>query len=219
MTSHSELDDIGKWPWSIVPTRAFGDSRLNDADRRVLGALCAFVNRAGVCWPALDTMQDISGYATRKSVFDAIQRLKRAGYVRQLKPKDYQETKSGWKTNRYQVLWLGNEPMPTYEDINAAIRLQDVALKDDSNEDKGGLGEDNANNSLAHSLASAYAATVERVLGQPRRAENELGAARQLAALGVDVPAIVRATEEHCRACLLKRAGVPALADVARALN
>ena len=78
MTSHSELDDIGKWPWSIVPTRAFGDSRLNDADRRVLGALCAFVNRAGVCWPALDTMQDISGYATRKSVFDAIQRLKQS---------------------------------------------------------------------------------------------------------------------------------------------
>jgi len=217
--SHSELDDIGKWPWSIVPTRAFGDSRLNDADRRVLGALCAFVNRAGVCWPALDTMQDISGYATRKSVFDAIQRLKRAGYVRQLKPKDYQETKSGWKTNRYQVLWLGNEPTPTYEDINAAIRLQDVALKDDSNEEKGGLGEDDALIANAHSLASAYAATVERVLGQPRRAENELGAARQLAAMGVDVPTIIKATEDHCRVCLLKRAGVPALADVGRAMN
>jgi len=219
MTSHSDLNDIGKWPWSIVPTRAFGDSRLNDADRRVLGALCAFVNRAGVCWPALDTMQDISGYATRKSVFDAIQRLKRAGYVRQLKPKDYQETKSGWKTNRYQVLWLGNEPTPTYEDINAATRLQDVALKDDSNEDKGGLGEDDASLSLAHSLAHAYSATVERVLGQPRRAENELGAARQLAAMGVDVPTIIKATEAQCRACLARRAGVPALADVGRALD
>ena len=217
--SHSELNDIGKWPWSIVPTRAFGDSRLNDADRRVLGALCAFVNRVGVCWPALDTMQEISGYATRKSVFDAIQRLKRAGYVRQLKPKDYQETKSGWKTNRYQVLWLGNEPTPTYEDINAAIRLQDVALKDDSNKDKGGLGERDASISLAHSLAHAYSATVERVLGQPRRPENELGAARQLASLGVDVPTIIKATEAHCRACLARRAGVPALADVARALN
>ena len=217
--SHSELNDIGKWPWSIVPTRAFGDSRLNDADRRVLGALCAFVNRVGVCWPALDTMQEISGYATRKSVFDAIQRLKRAGYVRQLKPKDYQETKSGWKTNRYQVLWLGNEPTPTYEDINAAIRLQDVALKDDSNKDKGGLGERDNSISLAHSLAHAYASTVERVLGQPRRPENELGAARQLASLGVDVPTLIKATEAQCRANLARRAGVPALADVLRALN
>jgi hypothetical protein len=95
--SNNDLGDIGKWPWSIVPSRAFGDKRLKDADRRVLGALCAFVNRAGVCWPALATIKDISGHATNKSVFDAIQRLKEAKYVRQLMPKDYQETRSGWK--------------------------------------------------------------------------------------------------------------------------
>lgn len=221
MKSHFEhsLTDIGKWPWSIVPTRAFGDKRLNDADRRVLGALCAFVNRAGVCWPALDTMQGIAGYATRKSVFDAIQRLKRAGYVRQLKPKDYQETKSGWKTNRYQVLWLGDEPMPTHEDINSAIRLQDESILGASNEDKGGAGEDNAALSLAHSLAHAYARAVERALGQPRRVENELPAARKLAAQGVTVEQVIEATEAHARACLARRAGVPALADVARAMN
>ena len=221
MKSHSEPDltQIGKWPWSIVPTRAFGDTRLNDADRRVLGAMCAFVNRAGVCWPALDTMQEIAGYATRKSVFDAIQRLKRAGYVRQLKPKDYQETKSGWKTNRYQVLWLGDEPMPTHEDINSAIRLQDESILGASNEDKGGVGEDNALLSLSHSLAHAYSHAIERALGQSRRPENELGAARMLAAQGVTVAQVIEATEAHARACLARRAGVPALADVARAMN
>jgi hypothetical protein len=37
----NDLSDVGKWPWSIVPSRAFGDKRLKDADRRVLGALCA----------------------------------------------------------------------------------------------------------------------------------------------------------------------------------
>jgi hypothetical protein len=65
----------------------------------------------------METIQHISGHASRKSVFDAIQRLKSAKYVRQLQPKDYQETKTGWKSNRYQVLWLGDEPKPTYEDI------------------------------------------------------------------------------------------------------
>ena len=221
MTYHSEPDltDIGKWPWSIVPTRAFGDKRLQDADRRVLGALCAFVNRAGVCWPALDTMQDIAGYATRKSVFDAIQRLKRAGYIRQLKPKDYQETKSGWKTNRYQVLWLGDEPMPTHEDINSAIRLQDESILSGNNEDIGVVGEDNAAMSLAHSLAHAYSHAIERALGQSRRPENELGAARMLAAQGVTVAQVIEATEAHARASLARRAGVPALADVARAMS
>ena len=221
MKYHSEPDltDIGKWPWSIVPTRAFGDKRLQDADRRVLGALCAFVNRAGVCWPALDTMQDIAGYATRKSVFDAIQRLKRAGYIRQLKPKDYQETKSGWKTNRYQVLWLGDEPMPTHEDINSAIRLQDESILSGNNEDIGVVGEDNAAMSLAHSLAHAYSHAIERALGQSRRPENELGAARMLAAQGVTVAQVIEATEAHARASLARRAGVPALADVARAMD
>jgi hypothetical protein len=74
MTSPSELPE-GKWPWSIVPSRAFGDKRLKDADRRVLGAMCAFVNRAGVCWPAMETMRLISGHKTEKSIFDAVQRI------------------------------------------------------------------------------------------------------------------------------------------------
>jgi len=212
------LSNIGKWPWSIVPTRAFGDGRLSDADRRVLGALCAFVNRAGVCWPALDTMQDIAGYATRKSVFDAIQRLKRAGYVRQLKPKDYQETKSGWKTNRYQVLWIGDEPTPTREDINSAARLQDESLLTSNNEEKGS-GDDDALVSLSHSLAHAYLRAVTRVTGQTRALDNELRHARKLAAGGATVEAVTAATEAACRDWLAKRAGIPALSDVAATMH
>jgi len=221
MKSHSEPDltDIGKWPWSIVPTRAFGDKRLSDADRRVLGALCAFVNRAGVCWPSAETLSDLSGYATRKSVIDAISRLKRAGYVRQLKPKDYQVTASGWKTNRYQVLWLGDEALPGLEDIQTARPLQDDLGRAEGHEEIGGMGEHDASLPLAHSLAHAYAHAIERVLGQPRRVENELAAARTLAAQGVTVAQVIEATEAHARACLARRAGVPALADVARAMS
>jgi hypothetical protein len=40
-----------------------------------------------------------------------------------------------------------------------------------------------------------------------------------LAAQGVTVEQVIEATEAHAKACLARRAGVPALADVARAMN
>jgi hypothetical protein len=163
-------------------------------------------------------MQEIAGYATRKSVFDAIQRLKRAGYVRQLRPKDYQETKSGWKTNRYQVLWLGDEALPTREDINSAARLQDESLLADNNEEKGsGDGDELA--SLSHSLAHAYLRAVTRVTGQTRSFDNEIRHARKLAADDATIEAVTAATEATCREWLSKRAGIPALSDVAAVLR
>ena len=218
MSHENDLTNIGKWPWSIVPTRAFGDKRLKDADRRVLGALCAFVNRAGVCWPAMETIQQISGHASRKSVFDAIQRLKAAKYVRQLQPKDYQETKTGWKSNRYQVLWVGDEPKPTFEDIQSAKKLQ-LASDDEPTHEEKGSGDETALNVLSHSLAHAYARAVTANTGQPVNIENVINHARMLARDSVTVDQVQRATAETCKAALAKRAGVPSLADVARSIG
>jgi hypothetical protein len=217
MTSPSDLPE-GKWPWAIVPSRAFGDKRLKDADRRVLGAMCAFVNRAGVCWPAMETMRQISGHKTEKSIFDAVQRLKAAGYVRQLRPKDYQETASGWKTNRYQVLWLGDEAKPSREDIASADRIRLATDPEPIDEVKGGLGGDKQSLTHAISLAAAYATAVERTTGQFKRADQELGAANRLANKGFSAQQVQQATQEVARAALARRAGVPALADVERHL-
>jgi len=223
MKSHSNAGPVAvpgeKWKWSIVPTRAFGDPALKLPDLRVLGALCAFVNRAGVCWPALETIGGISGHATIKSVFDAIARLKKAGYVRQLKAKDYQLTKSGWKTNRYQVLWEGNDPLPGLEDINAATKLRAALDPPEESKETGGTGEDAALISLSHTLARAYAATLERRTGQARNITNEINTARRLAEKGVTVQQVTEATEALCRAAIERRGGLPFLADVARHLN
>ena len=221
MKSHSndDLSNIGKWPWSIVPSRAFGDKRLKDADRRVLGALCAFVNRAGVCWPAMETIQQISGHASRKSVFDAIQRLKSAKYVRQLQPKDYQETKTGWKSNRYQVLWLGDEPKPTYEDIQSAKKLQLASDDEPTHEEIGGSGDDTALNTLSHTLAHAYARAVQSRTGQVRNVASEINHARRLALADITIEQVRAATVQACDTALARRAGVPSLADVARLID
>lgn len=217
--SNNDLSDIGKWPWSIVPSRAFSDKRLKDADRRVLGALCAFVNRAGVCWPALATIKDISGHATNKSVFDAIQRLKEAKYVRQLRPKDYQETRSGWKSNRYQVLWLGDEPKPTMEDINTARKLQLASDDEPIKEEIGGAGDETALNTLSHTLAHAYARAVQSRTGQVRNVAGEINHARRLALANISIEQVRAATVQACDAALARRAGVPSLADVARLID
>jgi len=217
--SNNDLSDIGKWPWSIVPSRAFGDKRLKDADRRVLGALCAFVNRAGVCWPAMETIQQISGHASRKSVFDAIQRLKSAKYVRQLQPKDYQETKTGWKSNRYQVLWLGDEPKPTFEDIQSARKLQLASDDEPTHEEIGGVGDEAALNTLSHTLAHAYARAVQSRTGQVRNVASEINHARRLALADISIEQVRAATVQACDAALARRAGVPSLADVARLIG
>ena len=217
--SNEDLSDIGKWPWSIVPSRAFGDKRLKDADRRVLGALCAFVNRAGVCWPALATIKDISGHATNKSVFDAIQRLKEAKYVRQLRPKDYQETRSGWKSNRYQVLWLGDEPKPTMKDINTARKLQLASDDGPIKEEIGGAGVETALNTLSHTLAHAYARAVQSRTGQVRNVASEINHARRLALSNISIEQVRAATVQACDQALARRAGVPSLADVARLIG
>jgi hypothetical protein len=217
--SNEDLSDIGKWPWSIVPSRAFGDKRLKDADRRVLGALCAFVNRAGVCWPALATIKDISGHATNKSVFDAIQRLKEAKYVRQLRPKDYQETRSGWKSNRYQVLWLGDEPKPTMEDINTARKLQLASDDEPIKEEIGSVRDETALNTLSHTLAHAYARAVQSRTGQVRNVASEINHARRLALSDISIEQVRAATVQACDQALARRAGVPSLADVARMID
>jgi len=167
----------------------------------------------------METMRLISGHKTEKSIFDAVQRLKAAGYVRQLRPKDYQETASGWKTNRYQVLWLGDEAKPSREDIASADRIRLATDPEPIDEVKGGLGEEKQSLTHAISLASAYATAVERTTGQFKRADQELGAANRLANKGFSAQQVQQATQEVARAALARRAGVPALADVERHLT
>ena len=223
-----------KRPYSVMPMRAFGDRKLKERELRVLGALCAFVNRAGVCWPSLDTLCSVSGYAERKSILDAMKRLKDGKYVRQLNPKEYQETSSGWKTNRYQVLWRGDETLPTYEDIHTAKALQLRAdQEDDTSKEIGGLGDGQSVGHaragqrpgdpkltgiqlIADAICHAYIRAVQQATGQVRLYDNEIAHARRLALRDVSAADTHAATLAVCDQALERRAGVPALADVVR---
>ncbi len=223
-----------KRPYSVMPMRAFADRKLKEREIRVLGALCAFVNRAGVCYPSMETLTHVCGYGERKTIYDAVKGLKQRGYVRQLNPKDYQVGVSGWKTNRYQVLWKGDEALPSQEDILTAKALQVRAdQEDDLTEDKGGLGDaDVAGHArglagqsgqklteiqlISSELCHAYLRAVQQATGQVRLYDNEIAHARRLALREVSADDVRAATLAVCDQAIERRAGVPALADVVR---
>ena len=220
MKSHSEPEIEIKRQWSVIPVRALLDRDLAAVQFRTLAALCIYTNSHGVCWPGIETLSKIVG-SDKAVISRTITRLVKLGYVRRLRPQDYQmEHAKFGKINRYQVLYQPDVPLPTWEEVKSAMLLAPVSdVPASQQNDIGGTGEENALLSLSHSLAHAYSHAIERALGQSRRPENELGAARMLAAQGVTVAQVIEATEAHAKACLARRAGVPALADVARAMS
>ena len=102
-----------------MPGRWIGDWRLSANDVKVLATLGLHTNGAGVCWPTQLTMQKITGLGER-AVGAAIERLERHGYIRRLKGEYWPGQKSKWITNRYQVLWRGDEPIPAWEQVKDA---------------------------------------------------------------------------------------------------
>ena len=211
--------------WSVMPSRAINDRELKERELRVLGALCVHTNAAGVCWPSMETLCAVTGLASRQSIHNAMKVLKRKRYVRQLQPKDYQETATGWKSNRYQVLWDGDEALPTYEEVDSAKPLQ---LREDQGDDDvkeiGGLGDRQVNththaDPAAEAITHAYLRAVQRATGQVRMFDNEIAHARKLAAAGFTVADVTAATLNVCDSALERRAGVPSLYDVALVMS
>ena len=106
--------------FSAVPIRACQEKRLSINDHRVLLVLCAYTNKSGVCFPTYETMENIIGLG-KSAIQASIKRLESYGILRHLKPVWYPNQKSPWKTNRYQILYLGTEtPIPTEEELRDA---------------------------------------------------------------------------------------------------
>jgi len=212
-----------KRPWSVAPMRCFADRQLNETDLRVLGALCSFTNRHGVCWPSMATLMDVSSMKSRTSIHQSVKKLKKLRYIRQLNPKDYQQSASVWHSNRYQVLWDCDEPLPDWEDVQSAAPLQLRADQSDGPEEIGGLGDlqvhsHTPDSPAAEAIAHAYIKAVQQATGQVRLYDNEIAHARKLADAGHSPADVRAATLNVCDAALERRAGVPSLWDVAQVM-
>ncbi len=237
MKSHSDRAVLHARRWSIMPARVIGDRSFKERELRVLGALCIYTNSKGVCWPSMEALCDISGYSSRTVVHEAITALKKRKIIRQLKPKDYQETATGWSSNRYQVLWDGDEPLPTYEEVNDAKQFQLRTEEDGPDINKiGGLGDAQLYSHnpagqqsgeakltgiqlTSDEICNAYIRAVQQATGQVRLYSNEIAHARRLADAGHASDDVYAATLMVCDKALERRAGVPSLYDVAQSMS
>lgn len=173
--------------WSILPARWTTDRRLAPNDARVLGALGLYTNAAGVCWPTYETLQRFTKLS-RNAVMAAIKRLGDMGYIRHLKPEYYPGQKSKWLTNRYQVLWRGDEPVPRYEDIRDARAIN---LGQDSDDDAAALAElspKTTDNPSQHSAGTYTERELEGVAAAFNRALGAYGSFADLSLARSDAP-------------------------------
>jgi hypothetical protein len=152
--------------WSVMPARFVSDKRLSPNDIKILAALGLYTNQAGVCWPTQKTIERFTGIG-KQGIMDGLKRLERNGYIRVLKGEYWPGQKSKWLTNRYQVLWRGNEPLPKYEDLKDAHQYN--------------LGEDKSHDAetIKPAITEPQATYTDRVLKGVAAAWN-----RELSKLG-----------------------------------
>ena len=106
--------------YSIIPARAVTMSELSPNDLLLLATFGLFTSRQGVTHPTIETITNLSGLGATQ-VIASTRRLVNAGLVRKLLPKWYPGQQSNWPTNRYQVLYLPDDPIPTEDELIASI--------------------------------------------------------------------------------------------------
>ena len=92
------------------------DLSLSINDIRTLLALGLYTSGSGVAFPTLQTIGAYTGQGTAGNQA-ALRRLVDKGYIRKLQPKWYAGQSSPWLTDRYQVLYSKNDPVPTKEQL------------------------------------------------------------------------------------------------------
>lgn len=106
--------------YAIIPARALSDPNVAPYDLLVLGTLGLFVSRSGVSFPTIETIRAYTGLS-RSSILNALKRLTIHGLIRKLQQKRFPSQTSKWLTNRYQVLFKADDPLPTDEELLASI--------------------------------------------------------------------------------------------------
>lgn len=104
--------------FSLMPSRAISDKKLSRNDIRVLGALCCYTSKLGICYPNQITLANNTGIS-RPNISKAIGRLSKFGYIRKLEPKGKKRRNAFKRGNRYQILIRGNESLPSSKEAIA----------------------------------------------------------------------------------------------------
>jgi len=114
------------------------DLSLSINDIRTLLALGLYTSGSGVAFPTLQTIGAYTGQGTAGNQA-ALRRLIDKGYIRKLQPKWYAGQSSPWLTDRYQVLYSKDDPVPTKEQLQESkafnihsLEPQGISSKEES---------------------------------------------------------------------------------------
>ena len=214
----SRSDQPGeKRPFAVVPVRAVKDRRLKISDLRLLVAIGYYANRAGVCWPSMKTLSGDTGIDP-SDIAKMVPGLVTLGYLRQLNPNDYDQKKGVWgHSNRYQLLWRGDEPVPTWEQVKDANLLQPEDVREPI-EGSGARGTVVQISNHATQLAAAWAAALERETGVRPAQQPPVAELAALADAGVPPGALAAEAATLTRERARARLGPPSFALISQRL-
>lgn len=106
--------------FSMVP-KAVLQHNLSLYDWKILIVLCLYSNYSGVAYPTHETIEHLTGFS-KTAIIASLKRLEQMGLMRSLKSDWFENQKSRWKTNRYQILYAGKDtPIPTDQELKDAI--------------------------------------------------------------------------------------------------
>ena len=150
-------DDLRRF--SVYPSRAVLDHRLSINDIRTLLALGLHTNGAGVAFPTHQTISHYTGIGVA-AIQASIRRLQGYGLIRRLEPKWFKGQSSPWLTDRYQVLYSANDPLPTDEQIMDAlaynVRAMDQAELSPKASEKDDVNIDRVHNEGIQRVENCY---------------------------------------------------------------
>jgi hypothetical protein len=204
--------------YCIIPARAMQDESLTRNHLRVLACIGMYSNSHGVCWPSQVTIGRHLG-VNPTWISTAVSALVKKGYLRKLKHKDYPKgikRRSRGRVNRYQILYKGNDPLPTLEQFWAPSARFGKDSEHDELDDlsnvvghmqSGVQGEVNRDYQV---LAHEFKRAVEAACGLARAPEQSMQAAKLLADQGVTAEQVYAATFDLCREWMARGRTPPA---------
>lgn len=118
-----------KMKFSIMPSRAVSDPRLQPNVVRTLSALCCFTSANQICYPNQSTLGDLIG-VSRALVTRNMGILRECGYIVDLVPVGKKHPWGYKRGNRYFVPTREGDPVPPLEvqrtDVISSLRLGNV---------------------------------------------------------------------------------------------
>ena len=115
--------------FSIMPSRAVSDPRLQPNVVRTLSALCCFTSANQICYPNQSTLGDLIG-VSRALVTRNIGILRDNGYIIDLEPIGKKHPWGYKRGNRYFIPTNAGDPIPPVEvqrtDVISSLRLGNV---------------------------------------------------------------------------------------------